>query len=61
MAIRIRLISFKFHYTNMCREGWGDLYFHNENKVNVRRRKVPMQMSARLNVADYVFSQAFTS
>lgn len=55
MAIRIWLISFKFHYT-MCCDGLCNAYFHYENYVNIHRRELPMKMSAVLNVAiDYLF------
>lgn len=46
----------------MCCDGLGNTYFHYENEVNIHRRKVPMQMSAVLNVANYyLFFEAFKS
>lgn len=41
----------------MCCDGLGNIYFHYENEVNVHSRKVPMQMSTALNVANYFFSK----
>lgn len=39
----------------MCCDDLGDIYFHYENEVNIHSRKVPMQMSAVLNVTIFFF------